>query len=646
MRLKFLVLAATFCGAACAADVPAAWKNPGVMGHDFIGVYNANVLLDDFSDVPDLAMFEKVWYYPSFFAHLNDMTRPEHLRTYKGPYDVAVPTPEAERWKKLPYRMDDLLAEAKLSDKVAAFERRYPGCPLSFAVYDARGWLFLQKEFPADREDFAAWRARHPSFYCFQGFDEYDNDLRNFLIARRKGKSGEFLKARWNEAYPMPKDFYGYQAWTDEAFRRISSFFFTTKDLDGLVSIYPTACHEVLRAGAKFLRYESEMGSSATAWTWGAMCARGAARQFGIPWGWYGTSYVHASYTRDGRQVEGFIQVKRPGWAAEENLGCSRSLFRRQCWYGYLAGAATLQTELFDQYCAVEGEGGKLVPSVYVKDINGVFEWNKTHDRGVPYTPVALLLSVADPVQCQLYRPFAQDKITIPAFLETLVPTRHTNLVWMAERNLGREGSLFNSPFGEFCDILSPDVGQRHEDFVRALRTYSRAFLVGWFGKEHLDTAALVEYVKDGGTLYVEQSQVDAGLVPASVPDAKGSLVVVPSFLPESLRREDVPWWPDRIGKLASGEETCPVIRDLLMKAQEELLPVKVEGDIQWGVNRTGKGWLVWLINNRGVTKYALEPEIVDPSETRTVRVTFKPTGRVYEKTVRPGCVSAVVVED
>ena len=40
--------------------------------------------------------------------------------------------------------------------------------------------------------------------------------------------------------------------------------------------------------------------------------------------------------------------------------------------------------------------------------------------------------------------------------------------------------------------------------------------------------------------------------------------------------------WFDMI---ASGEKTFPVVRDLMRRLQDELLPVRVEGDVQWGVN-------------------------------------------------------------
>ena len=72
-----------------------------------------------------------------------------------------------------------------------------------------------------------------------------------------------------------------------------------------------------------------------------------------------------------------------------------------------------------------------------------------------------------------------------------------------------------------------------------------------------------------------------------------------------------------------------------------QAVPVRVTGDIQWGVNLVVDGscscreeaschsatttkdnnYLVWLINNKGIVKYFGEPADVDLSKTATVTV-------------------------
>ena len=50
-----------------------------------------------------------------------------------------------------------------------------------------------------------------------------------------------------------------------------------------------------------------------------------------------------------------------------------------------------------------------------------------------------------------------------------------------------------------------------------------------------------------------------------------------------------------------------------------------------------GEGWLVWLINNKGVEKFSNEPERYDLSQTAEVKVTNKATGKTVVVKVRPG---------
>ena len=95
-----------------------------------------------------------------------------------------------------------------------------------------------------------------------------------------------------------------------------------------------------------------------------------------------------------------------------------------------------------------------------------------------------------------------------------------------------------------------------------------------------------------------------------------------------------------------SGKRQFEVIRTLLAQAQAETMPVTVEGDIQWGVNRAKRGWLVWLMNNKGVIHYANEPEEFDLTKTAEVKVTYKPTGKVYTATVKPGEWKLVKIEE
>ena len=351
-------------------------------------------------------------------------------------------------------------------------------------------------------------------------------------------------------------------------------------------------------------------------------------------------------------------------------------------------------------------------PSQYMLDFNRNFEIAETLDRGTSYTPVALLVSLDEPYNRSTYFPKAKDAFSQMAVYNTLVPMNvdgYENRFMGANRKKGEEGCLWNSEFGEIADALVPDADQPPSEFLKALSTYRAAFLVGHFNKDHFDKASVAAYARNGGTLFIDADKIRQGLVDADLAgvsfaaektpaanevkakgegeqwikafdfgepyayhkgtpttakpylvDANGGViawsndvgkgrvvtVAVDRMLPESLVR--VGDWEEETYKITSCERTFPLVRHLFKAMQDELMPVSVEGDIQWGVNfvegegRKEKGecrgrWLVWLINNKGVMNWALEEQVLDPKAASVVKVTNKATGKVYEKTIAPG---------
>jgi hypothetical protein len=158
---------------------------------------------------------------------------------------------------------------------------------------------------------------------------------------------------------------------------------------------------------------------------------------------------------------------------------------------------------------------------------------------------------------------------------------------------LGEQGCLYNSEFGGMFDVLCPDSGQDSARFARALSRYRHVLLVSEkFNREKFDTAALAEFEKAGGKVHRYPS---------------------------------------------AGCDTKEKLRELLLKIQAETMPVSVTGDIQWGVNRTSKGYLVYLINNKGVKSYFGEPEEFIEERTAKVTVKIKATGKEIGAVVAPG---------
>ena len=80
------------------------------------------------------------------------------------------------------------------------------------------------------------------------------------------------------------------------------------------------------------------------------------------------------------------------------------------------------------------------------------------------------------------------------------------------------------------------------------------------------------------------------------------------------------------------------VIAYVLGRIRDEAMPVKVEGDVQWGVNKLKSGgWRLWLINNNGIRHFAREAAEVDPSAAVHVVATFRDSGKRLEFDIPAG---------
>ena len=83
--------------------------------------------------------------------------------------------------------------------------------------------------------------------------------------------------------------------------------------------------------------------------------------------------------------------------------------------------------------------------------------------------------------------------------------------------------------------------------------------------------------------------------------------------------------WTHYQAAITAGRQKFPLIDSLLSRVQDETMPCRVTGDVEWGLNRTASGWPFWCFNNKGVKKFSLEEERLDPAATAHVEVAFKP---------------------
>jgi hypothetical protein len=133
-------------------------------------------------------------------------------------------------------------------------------------------------------------------------------------------------------------------------------------------------------------------------------------------------------------------------------------------------------------------------------------------------------------------------------------------------------------------------------------------------------------------------------------------------FLTANLPDDEDAWFhKGQMADVSSGRTQFPIQKFLLRQARDTTMPVAVDGDVQWGVNFVegngergmrdekiensgrcrGRGksgrYLVWLMNNKGVTKFQQEPEVVDHAFDAKVKITNKKSGKSVEVTVPAG---------
>ena len=398
--------------------------------------------------------------------------------------------------------------------------------------------------------------------------------------------------------------------------------------------------------------------------------ARGAAREYGRPWGidlssWFAGRMTHYVFGPD------FLTMRHGPFA-----GHSLSLHKRSSYAAWLAGANYVWYENGTLLVANEGDirqvygyprdekHNKWVLSPVGEMAEELFRLAEQKDRGIPYTPVAVMVDFAhgwSPAGCTPHKiwarlPFTQADHMLDEFFNTIYPWNPKREYEHAQRVLwpAEEGYLTTTPFGDVFDVFTN----------RSYRTLDRYRVLMLVGAVHIDdklAARLTEYVSNGGTLVVNAEQARGQLPPellglrvlADKAKARTAQCKLDGEGLESepfeyakttlVRAEAVMLEPDThdalvtrhdVGRgrvivttpaylLDENNHALPVLTHLLGHLTANLLPVRVSEGVEYMVNKTPQGWLVGLINNKGVYKKPDGPPEVRAEEEASVMVEF-----------------------
>ena len=470
-------------------------------------------------------------------------------------------------------------------------------------VFDGkRNVLAMAGDVDLDHGDWAAFKRGNPNLVGTRTMCEWGNDL-NLLVPRTtnvlNGVRRAELEAVWARHLMTNRyDRIALCRWYTD--RKLAIHYGDMETFMAFRGIYMLD-HVAAAWGAKTLTAETtntSSGNSEYRWDVSGMFVRGAARQFGLPWCWYEANFFNGP-AKDGSWMNNSVSGYRflRGNARPEG-GTSESA-RRRCWhYAYLNGANAVEPESWSgQFFTTNTPSGKAELSGRGRNFSDFHDFTAAHPgRGVTYAPVAILVPFAQGYSAHGGAPWLRCEMTpgdyaLDALFFTIAPG------WERKKGLKegvQDGNLHNSRFAMMYDVLVPDSPQPKEDFEAALFAYPAAILVGDYPDPSLFEDVLDAYERAGGRL--------VRLSPCELP----------------------PFGPETIAGMHTGRLRFPHIERILDGLQRELFPFEVDGDCQYGANRTEGGWWLWVFNNRGVRKFADTFETLDRSKDSSITVSAR----------------------
>ncbi len=357
--------------------------------------------------------------------------------------------------------------------------------------------------------------------------------------------------------------------------------------------------------------------------------ARGAARQFGIPWFeevsvWFGAS-VSGGMPRS-------AIVHWPNTPVGGDAGHSASHLMRHWFTSWFGGANHILLEASPQVLFEVPWSGEFPAdaklSRYGIEARRLAMLMQRVDVGVPYTPFAVLINKYHGRWSVWGKPWGRleetpgDQMT-ERFFDQLFPGQ--------SRGPGKEERyLCSSPYGDTFDVLINNADRS------SWRAYPVILSVGDIPWTSDDIQFLQGYVRDGGVLALNEVNIAGwdraylGLASKQfAPTADAQIVLKSSDGMARLIRRHI----DK-GSVLVSRGTSEPHRNQAMAFPDEFLaslatkylPFRIEGDVQSLINRTRNGWALMIVNNKGITKdlHVDQKPVIVSSGTQQVSIAFQ----------------------
>jgi hypothetical protein len=626
---------------------PPAWVRPKIAGRDFIMPWN---IAREFWQNYDKPPAERPLY--PFNAEPVD----EFIKSYAGQRDV--PIFDSKLITPVIYIND---MPALLKDG-SAFRRYLAETKLPFAILINYGAPAFESDADAQhafsllngelRDQFLGWLSGESVGFVWHEAPTYlkiSPDMsRTQLLAAHRAFYTDALTRKWSALFRSPGTAMWDRLWPAQS--------------TGSTSF----AHALAEWGVRHLGMETAAVQPMTAMR--IAFTRGAARQYGGDFFYYHAPNFGDTATTFTKQQNfagpDFFFHSRYG----PTMGPSLSWYRKSYYLYYMSGASAIYLEQgFDQFFK-PGPGEhpfQLNPLGRITEEFMSFA-EKHPDRGMPYTPIAFLLDPAHGWEMTDYPqwPFEVSQINRSdrALRELFGAAYYPGTVREGEPASGERQAFVPGVFGNIFDVLV--ASETHQDAIDSYRAVIVGGEVNW-------TAAWVkkleDYVRGGGVVVLNSAQTkglpmsllgirETGqtgeahnakcLVPGDpVSDlhsgifrydrvnltAAQSLMVTASDQPEPLVTVN------KIGRgklifvavpdLLGEDERLPAfVAHLLAHLASEATPVRIEGDVEYLINRNSRGWVVTLFNDNGVFKPQQGLAQVDRTAIVSAKVSLRGT--------------------
>jgi hypothetical protein len=630
-------------------DVPIVWRRTPIAGRDFLMPWNIS---KKFWELYDKTPPEERPLYP-FHAEPIE----EFIKTYKGAKEVPI---FSSKLVVPVIYINDLAEYLKEGSPFVRYLREtkqpfailinYGGVSWKDAAEAQAAWKMLTIEF---REQFLGWISGESVGYVWS---ESATELkitpqmsRRELLEAHRIFYTRALERKWSTIFQTPT---------------------TGAMWDKLIPAQSTSstayAHALSEWGTRLIGVETAAVQPIFAMR--LAFARGAARQFGG-----NVLYYHAPNFGDTATT--FTQAQN--FAGPNNflhsrygatMGPSLSWYRKSYYFYYMAGASAIYLEQgYDQFFK-PGPGEQPFQLNPLGRITSEFMRfvEKHPERGTPYTPIALLLDPAHGWDMTDYPhwPFGVSQIdkSDRALRELFGAVYYPGLVTEGEPASGDRQAYVASVFGDIFDVLV--ASETHKETIDAYR----ALIVG--GRVEWSPAwskRLEDYVRRGGVLVLNSAQVK-GLssellgvrLTGEKLEADEASCLSPGEAAQSLSGQMFRYERAVAGKgaqvfirsqtgdplvtvnelgrgkvvfvaladlLGEDERLPPFVAHLLAHLCSDATPVRVRGEVEYLVNRTERGWVVTLLNNKGVWKPQQGMAQVDRSASVNVSLSLKGKG-------------------